>query len=69
MLGDRLPGGVELDGEVLAILVPAHPTLNKVAKAKMILEQQARRVNTSDRTLRWNRLMGRKQPLSDQLNR
>jgi len=39
LLGDRLAAGVGLDGEVLAIFVPAHPTLNKVAKAKMVLKQ------------------------------
>jgi hypothetical protein len=39
LLGERLPAGVGLDGEVLAIFVPAHPTLNKVAKAKMALKQ------------------------------
>ena len=39
LLADKLPAGVGLDGEVLAIFVPAHPTLNKVAKAKMVLKQ------------------------------
>ena len=39
LLGDRLPAGVGLDGEVLAIFVPAHPTLNEVAKAKIALKQ------------------------------
>ena len=38
LLGDRLPVGVGLDGEVLAIFVPAHPRLNKVVKAKMVLK-------------------------------
>jgi hypothetical protein len=38
LLGDKLPAGVGLDGAVLAIFAPAHPTLNKVAKAKMVLK-------------------------------
>jgi len=39
LLGVRLPAGVELDWEVVAIFVPAHPMLNKAAKAKMVLKQ------------------------------
>jgi hypothetical protein len=39
LLGDKLPAGVGLDGEVIPIFVAAHPTLNKVAKAKIALKQ------------------------------
>jgi hypothetical protein len=39
LLGDKFPAGKGLDEEVVAIFVPAHPTLNKVAKAKMVLKE------------------------------
>ena len=39
LLGDRFPVGTGFDGEVGAIFVPAHPTLNIVTKAKIVLKE------------------------------